>query len=154
MYTKTVKNLEIVNYFDWIKRNNYSILSPKHRGYYAEFVFTKYCQKHGIIAMKINPNISIISQILTDFLKKIQIKELEKIDKLAINYFCVERNNGYFVVLKMGTSGITSHQRKDIERLEKNEIFMFRIFEDGEILIKNFNKKLKSTINPSDDQPV
>ena len=123
-----------LSYHDWIKKHNYSILSPRHRGMYAEMVFRKYCLINKIFSQKINPKIDILAQIDADFLKKIQQKELKNLGKIPFNWFSMELGQGYFVEVKMGTSNMTKEQRNI--KFQRNKLYLFRVFEDGEIVIK------------------
>ncbi len=141
MYNKIVKTIGWENYNDWLKRNDYSIFSPRHRGFYAEMVFRRYCLSQGITAVRINKNIDLISQIPAYFLKKIQQKEIEKLGRLPVDFFCYGKNQSFFVVVKMGTSNIASQQRNRIEMIRRNKTFLFRVFEDGEAVIRQIHAK-------------
>jgi len=137
MYSRVVKSKYKPLYRDWIKENNHSILSSRHRGIYAEMIFQKYCTNHEILSIKINPFIDILDQIPDKFLKKIQQKELKN-KRISLSFFCIEKEKGYFVDLKMGTSNLTQAQKQDIKSLNKNKIFLFRVFEDADIFIKKY----------------
>ena len=130
MYTKIIKSLGIIPYLDWIRENNYSLKSPKHRGKYAEMAFLRYCKEQNIIPIRIDSMLQISEQIPLHFLSKKQQKELEKI-KLKLDYFCIENNKGYFVDCRMGMSAAFAGKE-----LMENDVFLFRVFEDGEIFIK------------------
>ncbi|MBD3163961.1 hypothetical protein GF323_02065 [Candidatus Woesearchaeota archaeon] len=139
MYTRVIKSKLKQDYFGWINDNGYSISSPKHRGYYAEMVFRGHCIENGITSIKINPHFSVLEQIPAYFLKKIQQKELKKLGKIGLDFFCFGRKGGYFAALKMGTGNLNQSQRKLIPEMEKNRVFLFRVFEDGDIFIKRLN---------------
>ena len=138
MYNKLIKSRISPNYIEWIKNNEYSILSPIHRGIYADLIFRKYCNLNNIIVLKINKNLEIIEQIPADFehfFKKKELNNLKKYGKIGVKYLCFEKNKPYFVEVKMGTSAISSTEKQKILKLE-NSVFEFRVYEDGEILIK------------------
>jgi hypothetical protein len=139
MYNRVIKSVNIEGYQDWIKENEYSILSPKHRRFYAEMVFTNFCVDNGITFIKINPHFEIIKQIPSYFLKKIQQKELKKLGKINLDFFCFEGQKGYFVGLKMGTSDLNAKQKQLIREMQKNKVFLFRVYEDAEMFIKRLN---------------
>ena len=139
MYSRVIKSRFKPDYLEWIKENNYSILSPRHRGFYAEMIFNKFCKKEGITSIRVNPFIKILDQIPAYFLKKIQQKELEKLGKIKVDFFCFGKERGYFVVIKMGTSDINTCQKRLIRLIEKNNVFLFRVFEDADIFIKKLN---------------
>ena len=139
MNTKVVKSRFKPEFMDWIKENNYSINSPKHRGYYAEMIFRKYVISEGITAVKINSHFNILEQIPAYFLKKLQAKELEKLGKINLDFFCFGKEKGYFVVIKMGTSNLSRDQKELVSEMKRNKVFLFRIFEDADIFIKELN---------------
>lgn len=139
MYSRVIKSGFRPDYQEWVKENDYSLLSPRHRGFYAEMIFNKFCNKEGITIIKINPFIDILEQIPAYFLKKIQQKELKKLGKIKLDYFCFGKERGYFMAVKMGTSDISTKQRSLIKSLIKNKVFLFRVFEDADIFIKKLN---------------
>ena len=126
MYNRLLKSGEWPKYREWLENNNYSIISSKHRGYYAEMVFRKFCLAENIVFVKINPHLGILEQIPTNFLKKIQQKELQKAGKSSFSFFCAEEGKGYFVAVKMGTSSLTAEQKKYAEAMNRNKAFLFR----------------------------
>lgn len=139
MYSKIVKSMEVLSYFEWVKENNYSILSPRHRNIYAEMIFRKFCKNKNIFVVKINPFIEVLEQISSNNLKKIQIKELKKIGKIRLGFFCIERGRGFFAEVRMGTSQLSTVQRKLLREMKKNNVFLFQVFEDAEMLIKKIS---------------
>jgi hypothetical protein len=139
MYDRVIKKQLKPDYFKWLEENYYPIYSPRHRGIYAEIIFRKFCNEEQINVIKINQFIDILEQIPANLLKKNQQKELENL-RVDLDFFCIEKNNkNYFVEVKMGTSNLGQKQKKAVERLKKNEVFLFRVFEDGEVFIKRIN---------------
>ncbi|MBR9699792.1 hypothetical protein GOV09_05020 [Candidatus Woesearchaeota archaeon] len=133
MHTRVVKSRYEPLYRQWISEYGYSLVSSKHRSIYAEMIFKKYCREHGIIAIKINPHIDVLDQIPLDFLTLKQ-QELLRNKKFKVHFFCIEKDQGYFVDVRMGFSSV--FHGKELEK-----VFLFRVFEDGDIVIKEFKKK-------------
>ncbi len=104
-------------------------------------IFKKHCKEKGIITTKINRHFSILDQIHTDYLKKTQQKELKKMDKIALDFFCLDGEKSYFAIVKMGISNPSTLQRKQAKEMKKSKVFLFRVFEDAEMLIKRINEK-------------
>ncbi len=139
MYSRVIRSRFKQSYLEWIKENNYSIRSPRHRGYYAEMTFRKFCQEKGITSVKINPFIDVLEQIPGYFLRKMQQKELKKLGKIKLDFFCFGKEGGYFMIVKMGTSNLNANQKGIIAGMVKNKVFLFRVFEDADIFIKKLN---------------
>ena len=136
MHTKVVKNVPVPTYQEWLKEHGFSLLSPRHRGLYGEFVFRKFCQTAGILALRIDPHLPVLDQIPLGNLKKIQQKELKKFGKIPFHWFCQEGKNSFFAEAKMGTSALSAVQRLALGLTVKNRAFLFQVFEDGEIVAK------------------
>jgi hypothetical protein len=140
MYNRIIKNKFGPDYHSWLKTNQFSVLSPKHRGIYAEMIFKKYCLKYNILAIKINSFFPIDEQISMNFLTKKQQKELGDTQLIPLHFFCIENNKKIFLTeIKMGTSNLSLRQKTVVEKLKKIEVYLFRVFEDAEIFIKKIN---------------
>jgi len=135
MKNKIIKN-KGADYFSWIKENNFSISSPRHRGLYAEMIFLKHCKEKKISTSRINPHLDVLDQVPHESFKKIQQNELKKLGKIPFSWLIIERKRPYFAEIKMGTSQLNKKQKESLSLLRKNKVFLFRVFEDGEILIK------------------
>ncbi|MDO8480602.1 MAG: hypothetical protein Q7S65_02165 [Nanoarchaeota archaeon] len=136
MNTRIIKKTPVPIYQDWLKEHGFSILSPRHRGLYGELAFRKFCQTAGIFALKLSSDLPILDQIPLEKLRKTQQKELKKLVKIPFHWFCQEGKQVFFAEVKMGTSSLSAIQRLALGMLAKNRVFLFQVFEDGEIVAK------------------
>ena len=139
MFTRVARLKESLPYHEWIKENNFSVASPKHRRYYAEYLFHSFCQEQGIITISLNPILPALLQIPAEKIQKNQQKILQKFGRISFDFYCINKENGFFTILKMGTSSLSKQQRIHSSLLKN--VYLFHAFEDTELVIKRLDKK-------------
>jgi len=138
MHTRAVKSKPVESYRDWLKNNHFSLLSSRHRGMYAELIFKRFCQKQHSLVFQLNPFLPILDQIPHKYLKKSQQNELKKQHKIPLKWLVAEKERAFFVALKMSSSPITKEENRFLKEMKKNQGFVYRVYEDGEMMIKKW----------------